>query len=72
MSAKPATPEFKRGDIVAYVDHHGRLQTGEVRTISARWVWSDEPRISYDVHHPTYRNNRFYASSEDIKGLADV
>jgi hypothetical protein len=68
--AVSATPEYSIGDTVAYVDHHGRLQSGEVRAIEARWWRGVEPHITYDLWHPTYRNNRFYAGADTITGRA--
>lgn len=74
MSAFPATPEYDIGDLVRYLDHHKRLQEGQVLSIKATW-WSgrdgrpDRPFISYTIQHPSYRNGRMYVGAGDVVRL---
>lgn len=56
-----AIPECCVGDRVEYRDHQGRLQTGKVQFIEAKWHGpTAEPHITYQVSHPTYANKRHY------------
>lgn len=63
VAAKPA---YGLGDVVAYKDHQGRLQSGEVLAVEASWRWGTEPLVIYTLKHPTYRNNRYYAGVSKI------
>lgn len=68
---KPAIPEYALGDRVLYRDHQGRVQTGTVLSIRARWDGSGfDPFIIYTVSHPTYANRRHYAVAEDMQPFA--
>lgn len=61
MGAVAAKPTVRVGDTVSYHDRQGRHQVGEVKFIEAKWwFYSEEPSITYQVTHPTYRNNRHY------------
>ena len=55
---------------VQYRDREGRIQDGKIWNIEAKWHgWGHgpvEPLIIYTLQHPTYRNNRFYATDEAI------
>jgi hypothetical protein len=67
-----ANPKFNVGEEVLYTDRHGRLQTGKVYNIEAKWnCWShrDEskpPYIHYTLQHPTYRNGQFHTNEDSI------
>lgn len=76
MAAIAAIPKYAIGDEVVYEDHHRRLQNGKIISIEANWSnWSGkrgaeaEPHVTYTLHHPTYRNNRYYAGDRCIHGL---
>lgn len=72
MSAVAASPKYKIGDTVIYVDHQKRLQTGAIQSIQATWTpWGNgDPLIIYSLYHPTYRRNNHYASEGDIHDFA--
>ena len=64
-----AQPQYARGEVVRYIDHHNRTQIGEVLFIEAKW-WGNsktkEPHICYTLRHPTYANRRMYTSDPNI------
>lgn len=67
---RPADPKYGLGEVVRYVDRQQRIQRGEVLAVEASWRWSDDPLIIYTLHHPSYRNNRCYATIDAIAGRA--
>ncbi len=66
MKAKPATPLYRVGTPVRYVDHHARMQLGKIQRIEAHWHSDGIPFINYTVEHPTYRGYRMYIGENDI------
>lgn len=70
MGAVPAKPLYAVGETVRYVDRQGRIYDGVVRRIEANWHFSEIPLVVYSVWHPTYRNNVFYTTVENIYGRA--
>lgn len=69
----PAAPEYGIGQVVNYVDRHGRHQRGEVNRIEGHWPsWSPDrpPLIIYTLSHPSYRGQRMHTTSENIIGVA--
>jgi len=67
----PAAPEYGLGEVVRYVDRQQRPQRGEVLAVEASWRWGNgTPLVIYELRHPSYRNNRCYATIDAIIGRA--
>lgn len=73
VKMEAVTPAYAIGEQVEYVDHHNRVQIGEVRAVEARWdrIYGTRPSITFTISHPTYRNKRIHTGYRDILGRAD-
>lgn len=61
----PARPKFSLGQTVEYTDRFGRIQTGTVINIEAKWSihkvsGNEHATIAYTVTHPTFHVGHVY------------
>lgn len=63
-------PKPAPGDLIAYLDHQDRLQSGKIVAVEIRWVEMRGEVISIEnltVTHPTYKSGRAHISRDRIK-----
>lgn len=68
----PVAPKFSIGQVVAYLDHHGRAQEGAVLSAEAHWdrIYGEKPTVGYTVRHPTYKNRWIHLGERDLSASA--
>lgn len=71
-----AVPTYSCGDKVIFRDRHQRVQHGQIKSIEAHWnSWlkaGKGPLVIYTISHPTYRNNHFTTTDDQIIGLSNI